>query len=259
MVKKERIDILLVERGLAESRAMAQRFVMAGEVRVEGQVVIKSSKRVPSDVSISVDQGRRFVSRGGEKLAAALEAFALDVSQNVCADVGASTGGFTDCLLQMGAAKVYAIDVGQGQLHWHLRNDPRVVVMERQNARYLKELDEKVDLATIDVSFISVGLIFPSVINWLKEDGQIITLVKPQFEAGRKVVGKGGVIRDREIHYQVLQDVIRTAINHRLYANGLVRSPLLGPKGNLEFLLWLLRRDTGQSVTKMIDEVLIDG
>jgi len=258
MVRKERIDILLVERGFVESRAAAQRFVMAGQVRVDGQVVIKSSKRVPSDASLSVDLGPRFVSRGGEKLLAALNALNISVSQTVCADVGASTGGFTDCLIQKGATKVYAIDVGRGQLHWRLRNDPRVIVMEGQNARYLKQLEEEIDLATIDVSFISLGLIFPSVVNWLKEDGQIIALVKPQFEAGRDAVGKGGVVRDREIHRQVLQDVIGTAKNHHLFANGLIRSPLLGPKGNLEFLLWLLRKDPGQTITKMLDEVLSD-
>ncbi|OGO20338.1 MAG: hemolysin [Chloroflexi bacterium RBG_16_48_8] len=257
MARKERIDILLVERGLAESRAAAQRFVMAGQVRVEGQVVIKSSKRVPSDVSLSVDLGPRFVSRGGEKLAAALEAFNIDVSQRVCADVGASTGGFTDCLIQMGATRVYAIDVGQGQLHWRLRNDPRVVVMERQNARYLEELEEHMSLVTIDVSFISLGLIFPPVTKWLKEDGQVIALVKPQFEAGREAVGRGGIVRDRDIHRQVLQDVIWAAKKHHLFPRGLMRSPLLGPKGNIEFLLWLLRVDPVQPIEKMIDMVLL--
>ena len=211
MARVERIDILLVERGLADSRAVAQRWIMAGQVRVDGQVVIKSSKRVSSGAEISVDLGPRFVSRGGEKLSAALDAFDIDVNQMVCADVGASTGGFTDCLLQNGASKVYAIDVGQGQLHWRLRNDPRVVVMERQNARYLQRLDEKVNLVTIDVSFISLGLIFPSITRWLTPDGQVIALVKPQFEAGRESVGKGGVVRDRQVHRKVVEDVITTA------------------------------------------------
>jgi 23S rRNA (cytidine1920-2'-O)/16S rRNA (cytidine1409-2'-O)-methyltransferase len=255
MARVERIDILLVERGLADSRALAQRLVMAGQVRVEGQIVMKSSKRVPSNAEISVDLGPRFVSRGGDKLYAALEAFNIDVKQMVCADVGASTGGFTDCLLQNGAVRVYAIDVGQGQLHWRLRNDPRVVVMERQNARYLKRLDEKVNLVTIDVSFISLGLIFPSVTKWLTPDGQVIALIKPQFEAGRRSVGKGGVVRDRQIHRKVVEDVIMTAKKHHLFTGGLIRSPILGPKGNVEFLLWLLPLETDLSIKKLIDSV----
>jgi 23S rRNA (cytidine1920-2'-O)/16S rRNA (cytidine1409-2'-O)-methyltransferase len=258
MNRVERIDILLVERGLAESRAVAQRLVMAGQVRVNGQVVIKSSKRVPSTAEISVDMGPRFVSRGGEKLSAALEAFDIDVNQMVCADVGASTGGFTDCLLQNGAVRVYAIDVGQGQLHWRLRNDPKVVVMERQNARYLTKLDEKVNLVTIDVSFISLGLIFPSITKWLAPDGQVIALVKPQFEAGRGSVGKGGVVRDQKVHRKVIEDVITIAKKHHLFPRGLIRSPILGPKGNVEFLLWLLPLESDLSITKMVDSVFSD-
>lgn len=256
MARKERVDILLVELGLAESRSVAQRLIMAGVVRVDGQVVFKSSRKVPSGASISVDPGPKFVSRGGEKLSAALETFGINVNHLVCADVGASTGGFTDCLLQHGAAKVYAIDVGQGQLHWRLRNDPRVVVMERQNARYLEELDEKVGLVTIDVSFISLELIFRSIINWLLDDGQVIALVKPQFEAGREFVGRGGVVRDAEVHRQVLDKVIQSAEKHKLFASGLIRSPILGPKGNVEFLLQLLLKDPGISTQSLVDTVI---
>jgi 23S rRNA (cytidine1920-2'-O)/16S rRNA (cytidine1409-2'-O)-methyltransferase len=250
------VDILLVECGLAESRSVAQRLIMAGAVRVDGQVVLKSSRKVPSDSSISVDPGPKFVSRGGEKLSTALETFGINVNQLICADVGASTGGFTDCLLQHGAARVYAIDVGQGQLHWRLRNDPRVVVMERQNARYLEELEEKVNLVTIDVSFISLELLFRSIVNWLLDDGQVIALVKPQFEAGREYVGIGGVVRDAEVHRQVLDKAIRSAEEHKLFASGLIRSPILGPKGNVEFLLWLLLEDPGISTQSLVDTVI---
>jgi len=256
MARKTRIDLLLVERGLAESRTFAQRLLMAGQVRVEGQIVLKPSRQFQSDVSISVDLGPRFVSRGGEKLLAALETFEIDVNDLVCADVGASTGGFTDCLLQHGASKVYAIDVGRGQLHWRLRNDPRVVVMERQNARYLEDLEERVNLVTVDVSFISLGLILPSAVKWLHEDGQMIALIKPQFEAGRKSVGKGGVVRDIQIHRQVLVKVLSMAWSQGLYPRGLLRSPILGPKGNVEFLLWCLRQEIGLEMEELIKSVL---
>ena len=255
MAKKERIDILLVEQGLAESRSMAQRLIMAGQVRVDGQVVSKASRRFQSSVSITVDLGPAYVSRGGEKLAAALEYFKIRVEDLVCADVGASTGGFTDCLLHAGASRVYAIDAGKNQLHWKLRNDPRVVVMERQNARHLNQLDEFVDLVTIDVSFISLGLIFPSVVQWLKPEGEVIALIKPQFEAGRNAVGRGGVVRDLETHNSVIKDVLSSAQENQLFPGGLIRSPLLGPKGNVEFLLWLLRCDEGHSQEELIASI----
>jgi 23S rRNA (cytidine1920-2'-O)/16S rRNA (cytidine1409-2'-O)-methyltransferase len=182
----------------------------------------------------------RYVSRGGEKLAAALQAFAIEVRGAVCADVGASTGGFTDCLLQAGAARVYAIDVGHGLLHWKLRADPRVVLMERTNARYLERLPEAVDFVSVDVSFISLRLILPAVRRWLKAGGQVVALVKPQFEAGREQVGRKGVVRDVEVHKQVLIRILGTARELGLGARGLIRSPLRGPKGNQEFLLWLV-------------------
>jgi len=228
---------------------------MAGQVRVDGQVVSKASRKIQSSASIAVDLGPPYVSRGGKKLAAALEAFEISVVDLVCADVGASTGGFTDCLLQNGAARVYAIDVGKGQLHWKLRNDPRVVVMERQNARYLNQLDEFVDFVTIDVSFISLRMIFPSVNKWLEPKGQVVALVKPQFEAGRESVGHGGVVRDAEIHKKVLLDVLSAAQEYQFYPGGLIRSPLLGPKGNVEFLLWLLRQDRGLSQEELLASV----
>ncbi len=251
---KIRLDVLLVERGLAESRAKAQAMIMAGQVRISDQVALKPATPVDSESTLTVDSGPRFVSRGGEKLDAALEAFNLNVNGLVCADVGTSTGGFTDCLLQRGATKVYAIDVGKGILHWKLRNDPRVIVMEETNARHVESLPEQVDLVTIDASFISLKILLPVVKKWsdhfplstLQAENRkwkvehVIALIKPQFEAGKKDVSRGdGVIRDPEIHKQVLLDVLSFAQNAGFGIHGLVKSPLLGPKGNAEFLVWL--------------------
>jgi 23S rRNA (cytidine1920-2'-O)/16S rRNA (cytidine1409-2'-O)-methyltransferase len=258
-MQKVRLDVLLTERGLADSRAKAQAMIMAGQVRVDDQVALKPATGVLPESVLTVDSGPRFVSRGGEKLDAALEAFGLDVAALTCADVGASTGGFTDCLLQHGAQKVYAIDVGKGILHWKLRNDPRVVVMEQTNARYVESLPEPVDFVTIDASFISLKILLPVVKKWLaplrlppfstkiggeKEGagvrGDLVALIKPQFEAGRKDVSRGdGVIRDPEIHKQVLLDVLSFARQEGFEIRGLIKSPLLGPKGNAEFLVWL--------------------
>ena len=237
---KVRLDVLLVDRGLAESRAKAQAMIMAGQVRVADQVTLKPATAVQPDSVLTVDSGPRFVSRGGEKLEGALDTFAIDVTGFVCADVGSSTGGFTDCLLQRGAAKVYAIDVGKGILHWKLRNDPRVVVMEETNARFVESLPEQVSLVTVDASFISLKILLPVIKNWINENTSLICLIKPQFEAGKKDVSRGdGVIRDPEIHRQVLTDVLNYANEEDFAIQGLVKSPLLGPKGNAEFLVWL--------------------
>jgi len=246
---KVRLDVLLVERGLAESRAKAQALIMAGQVRVADQVALKPATAVQADARLTVDTGPRFVSRGGEKLDAALKTFAIDVTGFVCADVGSSTGGFTDCLLQRGAVKVYAIDVGKGILHWKLRNDKRVVVMEEINARYVESLPEQVDFVTVDASFISLKIILPVVKRWISPspltplpqgEGNVIALIKPQFEAGKKDVARGdGVIRDPEIHKQVLLDVLNFVQQEGFSIHGLIKSPLLGPKGNAEFLVWL--------------------
>lgn len=240
MSKKQRADRLLVERGLAESRSLAQRLVMAGQVWADEQLVHKPSARLAPDVRLEVRQLPRYVSRGGGKLEAALQSFAIKPQGWTCADVGASTGGFTDCLLQHGAARVYAIDVGHGVLHWKLRNDPRVVVMERTNARNLEQLPEKAQLVTIDVSFISLDLILPRAASWLDQPGQIVALIKPQFEAGPAQVGKGGVVRDPTVHRQVVEHTLGSAKALSLLPRGLIRSPLQGPKGNVEFLLWLV-------------------
>ncbi len=244
-MKKIRLDVLLVERGLAESRTLAQRLVMAGQVRVNGERVLRSAANVLPNVQLEVEKGPPFVSRGGEKLEAALQAFSLEVAGAICADVGASTGGFTDCLLQHGAARVYAIDVGRGILDWKLRQDSRVVVMEGTNARFLDKLPELVQVVTIDVSFISLKVILPVVKDWLvnpelQAGSSVIALVKPQFEAGRELVSRGkGVIRDPVIHRQLLLDILKYAYEIEYTARGLIRSPLTGPKGNAEFLTWL--------------------
>lgn len=231
----------MVERGLAESRSLAQRLVMAGQVRVDGQVALKPSVNLETNAVITVDHGPPFVSRGGEKLAAALDHFPITVQNKICADVGASTGGFTDCLLQHGAARVYAIDVGRGILHWKLRQDRRVVVMEETNARYLERLPELVELVTIDASFISLKVLLPVVKGWLEPDADLVVLVKPQFEAGRQEVAKGdGVIRDPLVHQRILEEVLSFAQSVGFEAKEAIRSPLLGPKGNVEFLAWLV-------------------
>lgn len=238
-VTKQRIDSLLVERGLAESRAKAQALIMAGEVVVDGRPVIKSGTLVKTEAAITVLEPPPFVSRGGVKLAYALDHFQLDVSGRVAADIGASTGGFTDCLLQRGASRVYAIDVGYGQLNYHLRQDSRVVVMERLNARYPIPLPEKVDMATIDLSFISVEKVIPSVAKLLKTSGYLLALIKPQFEARRGEVGKGGVIRQPIVHARVLGRFIAWMIEHGYKLGGLVASPILGASGNKEFFILL--------------------
>lgn len=237
--KKQRLDQLLHERNLVPSRETGRRMVMAGQVLVDGQVASKPSQMVMPSVHLEVKAGPRFVSRGGEKLAAALAEFQISPQGWVCADVGASTGGFTDCLLQAGAARIYAIDVGYGQLAWSLRRDQRVVVMERVNARYLEALPERVAFICIDASFISLKLILPVVRGWLLGDGQLVALIKPQFEAGREQVGKGGVVRSAAIHAAVLRDTMEFASSEHLSIRGLIPSPITGPSGNVEFLLWL--------------------
>jgi 23S rRNA (cytidine1920-2'-O)/16S rRNA (cytidine1409-2'-O)-methyltransferase len=255
---KTRLDVLLVERGLADSRAKAQALIMAGQVRIAGQVALKPAVAVQSNSQLTVDTGPRFVSRGGEKLYAALESFALDVKDLICADVGASTGGFTDCLLQRGATKVFAIDVGKGILHWKLRNDRRVVVMEQTNARFVETLPEAPVFISIDASFISLKILLPVVKKWAAPNTQIVSLIKPQFEAGKKDVSRGdGVIRDPEIHRQVLLDVLAYAKAEKYTLRGLVKSPLLGPKGNAEFLLWAdLSASDGETVEALVAGVM---
>lgn len=233
---KRRLDVLLVERGLVPSRNTGQRLIMAGRVRVAGELAHKPGQSVPVDASVTVKQGKRYVSRGGFKLEKALDEFGLDVTGWIAADVGASTGGFTDCLLQRGAQQVFAIDVGYGQIAWTLRQDPRVIVMERTNARYLETLPQRVDLVTVDASFISLKLLLPTASRWLREGGKLLPLIKPQFEAGRRLVRRGGVVSDPRVHHQVLLDLLNWIEDQGWGVMGLVASPLRGPAGNVEFL-----------------------
>lgn len=234
-----RLDLEMVERGLASSRSQAQALIMAGEVRVDNQIVLKAGEPVDDGDVITLVERQRFVSRGGEKLEHALETFGIDLEGFVCADIGASTGGFTDAMLQRGAARVYAIDVGYGQIAMTLRNDPRVVVMDRTNARYLESLPEPVDFTAIDASFISLGLLLPAVVRISKPDAAAVALIKPQFEAGKGEVGKKGVVRDRAVHERVLRDVAATASALGIGLVQLTASPIKGPAGNIEFLGYL--------------------
>lgn len=248
MTDKVRIDQVLVDRGLAPDLEAARRLVMAGVVYSGGQLVHQPSVRVAAGAALHVDQGPRFVSRGGQKLAAALEAFQLDVEGLICGDVGASTGGFTDCLLQHGAARVYAVDVGYGILEWSLRQDPRVEVMERTNARYLNELPEPVEFVSVDVSFISLHTLLPVIRRWFSSrGGNLVVLIKPQFEATREEAARGeGVIRDEAVQHRVVGEVIQGAGPAGFRPAGLIESPLRGQQGNREFLAWLKTADPQQ-------------
>ena len=247
----QRLDVLLVERGLAPSREKAKAVIMAGIVYVDGQKEDKAGTTFEDTVEIQVRGSTlRYVSRGGLKLEKAVEAFALDLEGKVCMDVGASTGGFTDCMLQNGAAKVYAVDVGHGQLDWKLRNDPRVICMEKTNIRYVTpgDIPETLDFASIDVSFISLTKVLGPVKALLKEDGQVVCLIKPQFEAGRKEVGKKGVVRDKAVHLEVICMVAAYARQIGFQISGLDFSPVRGPEGNIEYLLYL-KNGSGEGQT----------
>ena len=242
MTHKERLDRLMVEKGLTDSRRRAQALIMAGNVLVDRKPVDKPGTRVAVDAVIDVKGDEiAYVSRGGLKLEAALDAFDIDVKQRFCLDVGASTGGFTDCLLQRGAAQVFAVDVGYGQMAWKLRQDPRVTVIERANIRHMPEdrLPCRVDLAVIDVSFISLRIVVPAVLRFLRPGGTIAALIKPQFEVGKGKVGKGGVVRDPARHQEVLTELAGFFSSLGLACSAPLPSPILGPKGNREFLVRL--------------------
>ncbi|RJQ78743.1 MAG: TlyA family RNA methyltransferase [Desulfobacteraceae bacterium] len=244
---KKRLDLLIVERGLAASRQRAQAYIMAGKVLVDDQRIEKPGTAVLEDASITIkEDDAAYVSRGGYKLEAALKALEFKVDGLVCLDVGASTGGFTDCLLKHGAHRVYALDVGYGQLAWQLRQDPRVITIERTNIRYLSDnqLPEPVDLVTIDTSFISLKIVVPSVRRFLKPNGRVLALIKPQFEVGKGKVGKGGVVKDAEHHSEVIRDLSAFFQNLGFACGPVVPSPILGPKGNREFIILLLVNNT---------------
>ncbi|MBQ1742180.1 MAG: TlyA family RNA methyltransferase [Oscillospiraceae bacterium] len=253
MSNKTRLDVLLVERGLQESRQKAQTTIMSGLVFVNNQRVDKPGTAVATDAEIEV-RGNvlPYVSRGGLKLEKAMKSFGLTLTGMTCADIGASTGGFTDCMLQNGAVKVYAVDVGYGQLDWKLRNDPRVVCMERTNARYLthEQIPDELDFASIDVSFISLRLILPAVNGLLREGGHVACLVKPQFEAGREKVGKKGVVRDASVHREVLENFLIHAKESGFTVLDITYSPIRGPEGNIEYLGYL---EKGEWVERAFD------
>ena len=243
---KKRLDVLLVERGLINSREKAKALIMAGSVYVNGQKETKAGDTFTDECDIVVkDEKPPFVSRGGLKLDKAVKVFNIDLNGLVCMDIGASTGGFTDCMLQNGAVKVFSIDVGHGQLAWSLRNDERVVCMEKTNFRYLtpEDIGEEIDFASCDVSFISLEKILAPAYSILKDGGRMVCLIKPQFEAGRDKVGKHGVVRDINVHKEVIENVIEFAMNAQFKVIGLDYSPIKGPEGNIEYLLYLRKGD----------------
>ena len=258
-MKKQRIDLLLVEKGLFRSREKARSSLMAGLVLVNGVPVDKAGTKVDEEAEIVVKgTDIPYVSRGGLKLEKALASFPIDLKDRVCLDVGASTGGFTDCMLQKGARKVYAIDVGYGQLDWSLRTDERVVVMERTNIRYVKpeQLEEPGEFASIDVSFISLRIVLPAVVALLRPGAKVVALIKPQFEAGRELVGKNGVVRDTAVHRQVIERVLAGCSKWGLKALDLTFSPIKGPKGNVEFLL--LAEKSDQAFSAIESDKVVD-
>ncbi len=247
---KERLDVLLVKRGLAESREKAKAVIMAGEVFVDNQREDKAGQTFPETAQIEVrGKKMKYVSRGGYKLEKALQSFSLDLTDKICMDVGSSTGGFTDCMLQNGAAFVYAIDVGTNQLAWKLRQEKRVRSMEKTNIRYVvpEDIGEKVDFVSIDVAFISLTKVLAPVQELMKEQAQIVCLIKPQFEAGREKVGKKGVVRDKKVHLEVIETVINYALGLGFHILGLDYSPIRGPEGNIEYLLYM-RKENGEPV-----------
>ena len=243
---KQRLDVVLVEKGLAASREKAKALIMAGKVLVDEKKIDKAGTEVNPDLPIRLlGQDIPYVSRGGLKLEKAMQTWPITLEGKTCADIGASTGGFTDCMLQNGAEKVYAVDVGYGQLDWKLRNDPRVVCLERTNARYLshEEVPDDLDFASIDVSFISLKLIFPALYQLLREGGEIACLIKPQFEAGREKVGKKGVVRDPAVHLEVLEHFLEHAKENNFTVLGITYSPIRGPEGNIEYLGYLRKSE----------------
>lgn len=250
MADKERLDVLLVQRNLAPGRDQAKAYIMAGSVYVDGMKEDKAGTKIPVTAQIEVRAASmKYVSRGGYKLEKAMEVFPITLEGKICLDIGASTGGFTDCMLQNGAAKVYAIDVGYGQLDWKLRNDERVVCLEKTNVRYVtkEQVPEEADFASIDVSFISLTKVLPAVMGVMQPAGQLVCLIKPQFEAGREKVGKNGVVKDIQVHKDVIAMIADYALANGLGILGLDFSPIKGPKGNIEYLIYLEKGKEGMS------------
>lgn len=266
MTEKKRLDTLVFEKGFAESREKAKTLIMLGNVYVDNQKSDKPGTILPADAAIEVrGQGLRYVSRGGLKLEKAIELYALDLSGLTCMDIGASTGGFTDCMLQNGAEKVYSVDVGYGQLAWKLRTDPRVVNLERTNVRYLtpEQVPDPIDFFSVDVSFISLTLVLPVARTFLSDNARALCLIKPQFEAGRENVGKKGVVRDQAVHEQVIVKIRDFVLSHGFSVLGLTFSPVKGPEGNIEYLIYLQKSEhpedvSGQSVPDLVEQSHIE-
>ena len=263
-VEKERLDVLLVQLGLANSRELAKAYIMAGNVYVDGQKEDKAGTKVAVNANIEVKGSQmKYVSRGGYKLEKAINEFGVQLEGKICLDIGASTGGFTDCMLQNGASKVYAIDVGYGQFAWKLRNDERVVCLEKTNVRYVthEQVPDEGDFASIDVSFISLTKVLPAVLGVLGANGQLVCLIKPQFEAGREKVGKKGVVRDINVHREVIEMIVNYVRAQNLGILALDFSPIKGPEGNIEYLIYLDKSQTGmneEEVTARLEEVVAE-
>lgn len=262
-VEKERLDVLLVQQGLANSRELAKAYIMAGNVYVDGQKEDKAGTKVAVTAKLEVKGNQmKYVSRGGYKLEKAMDVFSIRLDGKICLDIGASTGGFTDCMLQNGASKVYAIDVGYGQFAWKLRNDERVVCLEKTNVRYVthEQVPDEGDFASIDVSFISLTKVLPAVLGVLGEKGQLVCLIKPQFEAGREKVGKKGVVRDSSVHREVIEMIVEYVRTQSLGILGLDFSPIKGPEGNIEYLIYLDKSRSGMhedEVQARVDTVVV--
>lgn len=263
MSEKIRLDNLIVQKGMTESREKAKALIMAGQIYIDNQKCDKAGMMVdPEKVSVELrGETLKYVSRGGLKLEKAMKTFPIALEAKVCMDIGASTGGFTDCMLQNGARKVYAVDVGYGQFAWKLRTDPRVVNMERTNIRYVtpEQIGEKLDFASIDVSFISLRLVLPAAKPLLKENGEIAALIKPQFEAGRSEVGKKGVVKDSKVHFSVIRNIVDFSQDIGFSVEGLAFSPIKGPEGNIEYLMYLknngIRKEiSDEDIKKLVDE-----
>lgn len=257
MSEKIRLDARIFELGLTESREKAKAFIMAGQVYVNGMKATKAGVTVSEKDIIEVRGSSEFVSRGGHKLKKAMSVFPISLKDKICMDVGASTGGFTDCMLQNGAVKVYSVDVGYGQLAWKLRSDPRVVNLERTNIRYVTEeqIPDKINFASVDVSFISLCLVLPAIYPILSDDGECVCLIKPQFEAGREKVGKKGVVRDKNVHSEVIEKIYNFAIETGFSVAGLDFSPIKGPEGNIEYLIYLKKQEETNAIVD-IDAVV---
>ncbi len=258
-VSKERLDVLLVERGLAPSREKAKRIIMSGVVFVDSELMIKAGTMIDTSKSIELlDNSLKYVSRGGYKLEKAIHRFGINLESAICADIGASTGGFTDCMLQNGVARVYAIDVGRGQLDWRLRNDDRVVCMEKTNVRYLEkeQVPEDIDFISVDVSFISLTLIIPIVKMLLKQNAGVVMLIKPQFEAGREKVGKKGIVRDKKVHIEVCEKIASFLMDSGFYIEDFSYSPIKGGAGNIEYLVYALKVDKENNLEEVRQRIL---